>query len=81
MAVNINIRTEEEEAKVEPSEQLQRRQKKRVVDQTGEQSGPMKDRTLIPRTEGPEPRVETEPVRTKPVTEFLWSRLRRRVKT
>ena len=65
----INLGTQEEETEEEPSEHLQRRQKKSMVDHAGEQSGLEKERTPIPRTEGPEPRVESELVRTKPVTE------------
>ena len=70
LAMKINLGTQEEETAEEPSEHLQRRQKKSTADHAGKQSGPEKDRTPIPRTEGPEPRVESEPVRTEPVTEF-----------
>ena len=67
--MKINLGTQEEETAEEPNEHLQWRQKKSTADHAGKQSGPEKDRTPIPRTEGPEPRVEAEPVQTELVTE------------
>ena len=57
-------------AEEEPNEHLQQRQTKSTADQAGERSGPEKDGTPIPRIEDPESRVESEPVRTEPVTEL-----------
>ena len=68
--MKINRGTQEEEAEEDPIEHLQRRQKKSTADQAGLRPDPKKDGTLIPHTEGLEPRVEAEPIRTELVTEL-----------
>ena len=70
LAAKINIGTQEEEAEEEPLEHVQRRQKASTAEQVGERSDPKKDGTPLPRTEHPAPRMEPEPIRTKPFTEL-----------
>ena len=71
LAEKINRGTQEEEMEEEPSEHLQRRQKKSTVNQIGEQSGPEKHRTSTTRSEGPKTRKEPEPEQPEPVTGLL----------
>ena len=69
MAKKINIGTQEE-VEEEPTDNILRRQKRSSVKQKGDESGPVKDNTLTPRSEGPETRKEKEPVQQEPVMEL-----------
>ena len=62
LAAKINIGTQEEEAEEGPADNLLHHQKRSDVEQKGDESGPVKDNTLTPRSEGPEPRKEKEPI-------------------
>ena len=65
--MNIGI---QEEAEEEPADNLLRRQRHSDVEQEGDESGPVKDNTPTPRSEGPEPRKEEEPIQPEQVTEL-----------
>ena len=66
LAQRINIGTQEEEAEEEPADTPLCRRKRSDAEQKGDKSGPVKDNTLTPRSEGLEPMKEMEPDR--PVT-------------
>ena len=71
LATKINIRTQEEEAEEDPTNNLLQRQKCTDAEEKGDESGPMKDITLTPHSERPEPRKEAEPIQPVPMKELL----------
>ena len=71
LAEKINCGTEEEEAEEEPSEHLERSEKKSTADQAGERLGLVNDRTPTPRSESPEPRKESESAREPPIQQAI----------
>ena len=70
LAAKINIGTHKEEAEEELTDNLLRRQKRSDAEQN--ESGPVKDSTPTPRSEGPKPRKETKLVQPEPVIEYLF---------
>ena len=58
------MRTQEEEVEEDPTDNLLRRQKR-------DKLGPGKDSAPTPRSDGPKPRKEAEPVQPEPMEELL----------
>ena len=67
--MKINIRTQEEEAEEDPADNLLRHQKRSDAEQKGDKLDPVKDNTPTPRSEGPEPRKEAEPIQPMSVVQ------------